>query len=144
MAYEIPVGFYFRVDFNVDGGGDEVAFQEVSGLTAEVTTEEYREGGLNTWVHRLPTGVKYNNLVLKRGMFKDSKLITWCKKALNDFLFEPRNVTVMLLDEANNPLAQWQFSLAYPVKWAISDFKAQDGTLVIETLELAYAQFKRN
>ena len=142
MAYPIPVGFYFQVDFGF-GGGDEAAFQEVSGLTAEITTEDYKEGGLNVFAHRLPTGVKYGNLVLKRGMFKDSSTVEWCKKALNEFIFEPRDVSVVLLDENNEPVTQWNFSRAYPVKWVISEFKAQDSALVIETLELAYAQFVR-
>ncbi len=142
MAYPIPVGFYFKVDFGF-GDGDEAAFQEVSGLTAEITTEDYREGGLNVFAHRLPTGVKYGNLVLKRGMFKDSRTVNWCKRALNEFTFEPRDVSVILLDENNDPLVQWNFSRVYPVKWVISEFKAQDGALVIETLELAYAQFVR-
>lgn len=142
MAYSIPVGFYFKVDFGF-GDGDEAAFQEVSGLTAEITTEDYREGGLNVFAHRLPTGVKYGNLVLKRGMFKDSRTVNWCKRALNEFTFEPRDVSVILLDEKNDPLVQWNFSRVYPVKWVISEFKAQDGALVIETLELAYAQFVR-
>ena len=146
MAYPIPVGFFFTVDFGFQGD-DEAAFQEVGGLTVEITTEEYREGGLNHYSHRLPTGVKFGNLVLKRGMFKDSKTVNWCKNAIDNFTFEPRDITVSLLDfegqDKAKPLVQWAFQKAYPVKWVISDLKSQDGTLVIETLELAYARFER-
>lgn len=143
MPYEIPVGFHFQVDFGFGDKTSDAEFQEVSGLTAEITTEDYREGGLNIYAHRLPTGVKYGNLVLKRGLFKASKAVDWCKKAFNEFTFQPKSVMVMLLDENNDTLMQWNFTHAYPVKWVVSEFKAQDGTLVIETLELAYDQFVR-
>lgn len=145
MAYPIQVGFYFEVDFGFSGE-NEVAFQEVGGLTVEITTEEYREGGLNQYSHRLPTGVKFGNLILKRAMFKDSRTVQWCKDAIDNFIFDPRPIMVTLLDlegEQKTPLVQWSFQNAYPVKWVISDFKSQDSTLVIETLELAYSRFER-
>ena len=73
MAGYPPVGFHFRVEFGLDGAGDQDSrFQEVGGLSAELGTEELQEGGENRFVHRLPTLPKYGNLVLKRGLLTDS------------------------------------------------------------------------
>lgn len=141
--YKIPVVFQFKVEvagFN----GDDTLFQEVTGLSAEVTTEELKEGGLNTHSHRLPTGVKFGNLVLKRGMFKDSAITKWCRKAIEEFTFEAKDVKVTLLDEKNEGLVSWSFKKAYPIKWSISDFKAQDNALVIESIEMAYQSFVKD
>ena len=142
--YELPIGFHFSVEFGLGEQESDHFFQEVSGLGAEVTLEEFKEGGLNEYVHRMPTGAKYGNLVLRRGMFNDSEVAKWCRKAIEDFQFETTTVKVTLLNEAHESLASWNFIRAYPVKWSISDFKAQDNALVIESLELAYAHFRKD
>jgi phage tail-like protein len=139
--YSIPVGFHFRVDFGESD--DDSRFQEVGGLSAEIGIEEYAEGGLNTFSHKLPTGSKYGNLTLKRGIFLDSKVTEWCRKAIEQFVFEPKDITVHLLDEEHKPLASWIFTRVWPVKWNISELKAMENSLVIESLELAHSGFRK-
>ncbi len=145
MAEYPPVGFHFRVEFGLSGIGDrDSRFQEVSGLSAELGTEELQEGGENRFVHRLPTLPKYGSLVLKRGLLTDSGLIRWLTDAVENFSFEPTTVNVTLLNEQHEPLGfTYSFVRAWPVKWTVSDFKAQESGLVVETLELSYSYFKR-
>lgn len=140
---DIPVVFHFQVDFGAGSEDQDVRFQEVTGLSAEVSTEEVREGGLNEYAHRIPTGAKYGNLVLKRGLVKGSDLADWCRRAVEDFVFEPRDITVSLLNEEHDPLVSWRFTGAYPVKWTLSDLKAQENALAVESLELVYRSFKK-
>lgn len=147
-SYYPPVGFHFNVDFFLKGasssGSNDARFQEVTGLAAELGVEEVMEGGENRFSHRLPTRAKYSNLVLKRGLLTDSELIDWCKNAIENFDFEPITVNVTLLNENHEPVADtFSFIRAWPVKWSISDFKAQENSLVVETLELAYQYFTR-
>ena len=130
--YQIPTGFHFKVEFGSNGSENDFLFQEVVGLSAEITTEEVREGGLNEYSFKLPTGVKYGNLVLKRGMFNDSDVARWCRKPIENFQFERTTVKVTLLNEEHNNLASWDFTGVYPLKWSISDFKAQDNAIVVE------------
>lgn len=148
--YRIPVGFRFKVEFRIPDSnskdallGSDIAFQEVTGLNAELGIETLEEGGENRFTHRLPTRAKYENLVLKRGLFKDSNLIAWFNDAIVNFTFKPAKVTVVLLNEKHDPLESWIFNDVWPVKWAVSDFKAQENALVIETIELAYSSFER-
>jgi phage tail-like protein len=77
-------------------------------------------------------------------MLKDSKLVAWITDAIENFKFEPRDVTVHLLDSENHPLSSWNFVKAYPVKWVTSDLKAQDNSIVVETIELVYQYFVRD
>ena len=142
--YQIPVAFHFHVGFDGIDSDNDNRFQEVTGLGAEVTTEELREGGLNEYAHQLPTGAKHGNLTLKRGMLNDSDLADGCRRAVENFVFEPRDVYVTLLSEEHLPVAQWTFTGAWPVKWSVSDFKGQDNALVVETLELAYRRFRKS
>lgn len=138
-TYYPPVGFHFKVEFGLAGLADaDFRFQEVGGLSAEIPTEELAEGGENRFTHRLPGRAKYGNLILKRGLFVDSKLVSWVRDAVENFKFEPTDVLVTLLNEKHEPLRAWNFPKAYPVKWTFSDLKAQESGLVVETLELAY------
>ncbi len=144
-AYYPPVGFHFKVEFPGVGTEDaDSRFQEVSGLTAEITTEELVVGGENRFTYRLPVRAKYSNLVLKRGMLKDSGLVGWFRNAVEAFQFKPVDVNVYLLNEKHEVSASWVFIQAYPVKWVVSDFKASENALVIESIELAYQYFRRN
>lgn len=141
--HDIPVVFHFKVEFGATSADQDVRFQEVTGLSAEVSAEELREGGLNEYVHRLPTGAKYGNLVLKRGFVNSSEVADWLRQAVESFEFEPKDVTVTLLNEEHEPLAAWSFLRAWPVKWSLSDFKAQENALAVESMELAYQGFRK-
>jgi len=136
---------------------DDVQFQSVAGLSVEMETEEYTEGGENRFKHTLPGRTKFPNLVLKRGLFKDSAIITWCEKAFEDFEFKPIDLVINLYSEAetkgegkdkefdaesSTPLITWKITHAIPVKWAIDDLNSQESKIVMETLELSYNYFK--
>src|SRR6476659_3511110 len=74
--YNLPVSFHFNVNIGGDTK-DDIRFQEVNGLTAEISVEELVVGGENMFTYRLPNRAKYNNIILKRGMLKNSRLIEW-------------------------------------------------------------------
>jgi phage tail-like protein len=119
----------------------DIRFQKVSGLSAEVETESVAEGGQNLYTQKLPKSVRYNNLVLERGMVIGSPLNLEFNAAMSLFKFATSNVLVTLLGESKAPLAAWLFMKAYPVKWSTSDLTAEPA-LVIDTLELAYTRMQ--
>ncbi len=143
--YYPPVGFHFSVEFEgFSSEFREFGFQSVSGLNTSVpNSQTYEEGGENRFVHRLPARATYENLVLKRGMLVGSELIAWFKDALENFKFDPRNITVNLLNENHEPLEAWVFVRAWPTKWNIEGFDAENGGIVAETIEFSYQYFKR-
>ena len=146
MPYYPPLGFHFRVEFLTESNNrkfSDTSFQEVSGLSVEIATEELSEGGVNNYSHRLPGKVKFGNLVLKRGLVQDSKLANWIQQAVENYSFDPLTVHVSLLNAQHKPLMSWHFYRSWPVKWITSDFKAQDNSIVVETVELAYERFVR-
>src|SRR6266481_7748803 len=53
-------------------------FSECSGLEATLEVLEYKEGGLNSYVHKFPTRASYSNISLKRGItYLEADLWTW-------------------------------------------------------------------
>ena len=143
-GYYPPVGFHFKVEFVGIGNDNDVRFQSVSGLTVEFDTETFKEGGENRFEHKLPLRSKYPDLSLKRGMLTDSKVIKWCLDALHNRDFKPAQINVILLNEEHQPLKTWTIYHAWPKKWSVSDFGAQDNSIVVETLDLSYNYFTIN
>ncbi|MES2004835.1 MAG: phage tail protein [Bacteroidota bacterium] len=141
--YNIPVSFYFSVTFEGLDADVECSFQEVSGINVSLETKAVPEGGVLDYVHKLPAGTKYDNLILKRGFLHGSSLLQWINNAVRNFTFTPKIIQVALLNELGNELAIWSFSNAYPVAIKISDFKSTDNAIVVETLEIAYNYFQR-
>ncbi|MCG8421905.1 MAG: phage tail protein [Proteobacteria bacterium] len=143
---DIVLGFRFGVFF-FPGGGPipnplDIRFQKVSGISAEIGTTDVQEGGQNLYTHKLPTRVGYNNLILERGMVVGSLLDIEFNAAMSLFEFSPSNVMVTLLSENKIPLAAWLFLKAYPVKWSTSDLNADEASVVIDTMELAYTRMQ--
>lgn len=138
--------FYFSLSISKEGNPSDAAFQEASGLSKEMGLEDVVSGGENRFKYRLPTNVTYPNLVLKRGIVMEySPLIEWCQTTLDGGMGKPiktKNIMLSLLDKTGQTCMSWHFVGAYPIKWAMSDLKSQENTMLIETIELAYQYFK--
>ncbi len=140
--YYPPVSFHYIVSFN--GIGDktiDTQFQSVSGLSAEMETEAVKEGGENRFTHQLPVRASYTDLVLKRGLAKDSDLIGWFRDTLENMIIQPVTIDISLLNEEHEPLVSWNIVHAWPKKWSLSDLDAEQNAIAIETLELHYRTF---
>jgi len=156
-GYYPPVGFHFSVEFrkmkdpdsiargdtNEDsiGNDNDVRFQSVSGLSVEYDSEMFKEGGENRFEHKLPVRTKYPDLALKRGLLTDSGVINWCLQAFQNRSFTRAHIIVKLLNENHQPLKTWHVYNAWPKKWSVSDFNAQENSLVVESLEISYSYF---
>ncbi len=156
MTYPYPpVSFFFNVIFqgeNLSNEEVETRFQSVTGLSVDMQTETLKEGGENRFEHTLPVRTKYSPLVLKRGLVKDSKMVKWYMDAILNFDIRPMNLLVNLLHVQPSggtqparqpaPLMTWKVIGAWPKKWSISDFNAEQNSLAIESLELNYSYFE--
>lgn len=143
-AHYPPVGYHFRVEFQdvPDLIHRDTFFRDVGGLSQELESETVVSGGENRFSYKLPTRAQYPNLTLKRGLFKDSGLIKWVTDAIVHLDIKPATILVSLLNEKHEPLISYQCINAWPQKWSISDFNAQESQLVVENLELVYQYFQ--
>jgi phage tail-like protein len=136
-----PVSFHFKVE--IFGFNGEAGFQNVDGLSVDIPEYTYKEGGVNTFTHRLPDRIAYKDLTLKRGMLIGSALIQWFRAAVDFFTFLPTDVTVTLLNEKHEPLDMWIFHNAWPKAWNIEGFDAMGNKLAVESIVIAYQHFER-
>lgn len=112
-------------------------FRECSGLAAEIEVKEYSEGGVNDRVHKLPTRMKYPNLVLKRGLTYEDGLLRWLWKTQHEA--QRVHVTVTLVGPGGGDVRSWAFNDAFPVKWTGPTLNAASAQVAMETLEIVHS-----
>jgi phage tail-like protein len=117
-------------------------FSECSGLQRETESFDYREGGVNEYLHRFAGPTKYPSLVLKHGLTQIDGLWNW-HEAVTQGTIQRKNGTIYLLDKQRVPVMFWNFKEAFPIKWTGPDFKADSAAIAIETVELAHHGLSR-
>lgn len=130
-----PYGAY---RFHVEIEGLVVAgFSEVSGIQSNIEVEEYREGGVNGYIHKLPKLVGYPNIVLKRGITDSDLLWNWYSNVTNGVI-KRKSGSVILYDYSGKEKWRWNFTGSYPVKWTGPELKADSNVVSLESLELVH------
>ncbi|NDV67375.1 phage tail protein [Dysgonomonas sp. 25] len=164
-GWKIPLSFYFQVNI----GTDEIAFKEVSGLSAEMELETIQEGGVNEYEHRLPKQIKHGNLVLKRALMPitNNNVVKWISEILEKGSFYniegrtfplTRTIQITLLyvesvdiqekgkvirtESRTTPVNKWECTNAFPVKWEVDALDSEKSSVLIESIEFAYATLK--
>jgi phage tail-like protein len=113
-------------------------FQECTGIAVEIEMKDYMEGGVNDYVHKLPTRVKYPNLVLKRGITHEAALLEWFWRARNNVPAERQELTITLKGPGSATVRAWAFLNAYPIKWTGPQLKSASNQVATETLEVVH------
>ncbi len=133
---------FLNVHFRLSVGEQAlVDCSECTGISREVTTEDYHEGGENGFVHKLPTAGSVPNLVLKRGITLSSELWDWFAQYLDEGKVEPRDGQVELLaieGEEQKAVRVWSFTGGYPVKWTGPELNSLSAGVAFESLELVH------
>jgi phage tail-like protein len=132
------------------------SFSEVTGLSADMELEEYREGGWNRGPHRFMKWGKYPNIVLKRGVTFNTDIWDWYYQVLYGSNAPIRKNGVIVLNDRGGlvpggtgspiplplldrtPVSVWFFSNGLPEKLQGPGLNAKSNELSIETLEIAH------
>ncbi len=134
MSYPLPA-FHFSVEW----GGSRVGFTEVSGLTQEVQTIEYREGSeLQDYTRKMSGLRKQSDITLKRGIMPaDNEFAAWLSTVkLNTA--ERRNIIISLLNEDHEPVMIWSIQEAFPIKVEGPSLKSTGNEVAMESIVLAH------
>ncbi len=131
----------YRFEVVIDGLST-AQFTEVRLPSLEVETVEIKEGGQNTFVHRLPGRVKVGTIQLKNGVSRSFDLLNWYMLVLQgDIAGATRQVTINLYGNEHVLYNSWNLRNAYPTRWTGPTFKTDDNSIAIEELEIAHHGF---
>jgi phage tail-like protein len=123
-------------------GSVQGGFSEISGINAEVTVAEYRNGNAKTnYVTKIPAITKAGDVTLKRGVIGADNIYSWLEQVRQGDVNAKRNVEIKLTDEnpANqNAVVTWKLINAMPIKWTGPTLTAKGGNdVAMEELVLA-------
>jgi len=137
------VGFHFGVDIS---GAVKGYFTECSGLGSEHEVIEHKvisEKGQEV-VLKLPGRLKWENIVLKRGITSNMDMWTWRKQVEDgDLEGARRNGSIVMYDSKLQEVARWDFERGWPLKVTGPQPKADSNEIGVEELTIAHEYIKR-
>lgn len=134
---EAGLGLRFQVKID---GQDFGNWQKCDGLSLEYDVMEYKEGGENAYVHRLPGRVNYPNIKLTRPVDSGSSSVSAWVASLQVRMV-PSTVEISVLDPSGTRVATWALAGAYPVRWNGPSLDVGGNQWATETLELIHNGF---
>jgi phage tail-like protein len=136
--HDEALGLRFMV--HVDDIGDLGDWQKCEGLSVEYDIFEYKEGGENGYIHRLPGRAKYQNIKLTRPIDPSSKLVAnWVAKVMTEKVRS--TAWIRVLDGAGKQVVQWNLIDAFPARWTGPTLDVTANNAAIEVLEIAHNGF---
>ena len=129
----------FRFSVEIDGI-NEAGFSEVSSINIQTEVEEQKEGGVNSFVYKLPKQTKYDDIKLKRGMTNSTALYDWYMDVVKGKI-RLEEIAIVLYDIKGEEVKRWTFQKAFPIKWTGSDLNATNGNIFFESIEFAHNGF---
>ena len=146
MARQDPVGnFRFRVVIDKL----DVSFSEIEIGAVTVDVIEYREGGDNTTVRKLPGLVHYGNITLRRGVLCSDQggaldLYAWISEVVAGKIASARrNLEIVVLRDDGTECTRFKVVNAWPVKYALGELEGKGREVFIESLELVNEGIER-
>lgn len=123
----------FRFVIDVDGER-QGAFTECTLPVIEWDVERIQEGGLNTYIHQLPSRRKYSSITLKNGIGLQA-LVDWFVSAMGEE-FSRKSVTITMLDPMLEPVMTYHIENAVPTKLTGPQIKTDANAVAIVSFEL--------
>lgn len=118
-------------------GGDEINFSEISGLTLEYETTEYKEAS-STGVKTIQVAGQRNapSLTLKRGLFEKSlQLYDWFNSIHTDN-FTKKDVIISMLNNTNAVVMTWTVANAFPTKFEGPSLDASSNEVSFQSIDI--------
>lgn len=115
-------------------------WQKCDGLAVEYDVHEYKEGGENGYVHRLPGRVNYPNVKLTRPIDSGSASVSAWVASLQ-IRMVPSTAQISVLDPTGASVATWTLTGVYPVRWTGPALDVASSQWATETLELSHNGF---
>src|SRR5207245_10141836 len=108
-------GQMFRCRVKMGGDGCLGNWSKGDGLAVEYDVFEYKEGGENAFIHRIPGRAKYQNIKLTRPINQDTKKVAnWIAKIKIEV--KRQKAEIAALDSEGKPIETWNLEDDVPEK----------------------------
>jgi len=130
--------FKFLVEI---AGFTSAGFNKVSGLKMTTDVIEYREGGENTTVRKLPGQTKFEPITLERGATQSLEMWDWACQVHKtagggSTSITRKDITIKLIGKSNKILRSWIVYRTWASEWELGELDAKGNDVVIERVVL--------
>jgi phage tail-like protein len=125
--------FKFLVEID---GIVQAGFSDCSGFGSNVEVVEYREGGDNSTVRKLPGKISFPDIELKWGLTDSRELYDWHRAAVNGQI-QRKNGSIIVLDDVGAEKVRWNFVNAWPSKWHGPTLTGKGNDVAIDGLTIS-------
>jgi len=133
----------FKWEVELDGF-THAGFSKVSGLKHTVQVIDYREGGENEKMHKIPGQSTFDPVTLERGMSNNSDFLNWMKQVFDldsegGFQGDDnirRDLVIYLKNKSGARVVEWTIYRAWPSEKNAGDLDAAGNDVLIESLVL--------
>ena len=133
-------GLNLRFQVTIDHHQSLGNWTKCEGLTVEWEIQEYREGGLNAFVHRMPGRRRYQTFTLTRSLHTRSpEVAAWVSAPEGPAAGHTAQIRV--LDGQGETVSSWDLADVFPFKWSGPTLDVNGKEIAFETLELAHNGF---
>jgi len=123
----------------VDGFIPLGTWTKIEGLGMEYQVTEYREGGVNGYMHKSVGPAKFTNVRLSRPVDSTSPLLmTWLQS--NMIAVVPQTMAITACTAGGEEITTWSLVGVVPVKWSGPSLDIMSNQVATETLEVAYQE----
>jgi phage tail-like protein len=154
---ELLVSSKFYIEITLNGSLEEIDgyFMECSGLSRSQEAIEIVEVTPQVWGTsgstkgrvvrtKLPGNVKSDNITLKQGLSISKTMWNWFTAVENgEWSQQLRDGDITVYDQGAIERARFRFNGAWPIRYKISDFKADSSEFAIAEVELSVSDFLR-
>lgn len=125
--------FNFRMEIE---GITEGPARYVGGLTTRTDVLAFKDGAERI-VRQRPGRSRCDNLVIQRGYTNNDELYDWHEQTRQGVLSRKSGSIIILGDDAATEITRFNFFEAWPCRWSLLPLDAEEGTALIEEIELA-------
>ncbi len=121
-------------------------FTECSGLGSEHEVIEHKavDSKGKEVVQKIPGRLKWENIVLKRGITDNMDIWDWRKQVEDGKVKDARkNGSIVMMDQDLNVVARWNFENAWPVKVTGPKLQSSSNEIGVEELTITHERLER-
>ncbi len=137
----------FAVKVEIQGIPGTIFISELTGIGSESEVVEQRSAGPSgqSVTHHVPGRLKWNDIVIKRGLTGDKSFWAWrAMVEAGNLQGALRTFSITFLNTAMQPLARWEGVGGWPSKLVIpTPASASSATIMVEELTITHSGLTR-
>ena len=131
--------FNFRIEIE---GVTQGPASYVGGLSAITDVVTFKDG-TDRIVRRRPGCSRCDNLIVRRGYNNTDELFNWYEATRNGVVERKSGSVILMGDDANTEITRFNFFEGWPCRWSLLPLDADEGTTLIEEIEIAVERIEK-